>query len=88
MSRSTSLAVVLSIALSNPAAANIRCDGAYQFVNGRPVSTPYCQDEQLAARARARNMPVSGAAIRNDLDLKRKVCVASTDTACAAFTND
>ena len=89
MFKSTALAAVMVTALlASPAAANIRCDGAYQIVNGKPVSTPYCQDEDLAAHARLRGANVSGDQIRNSTDTKRRVCVATNDTACASINND
>ena len=89
MCRFTALAAVLLTALqSSPAAANIRCDGSYQIVNGQPVSTPYCQDEDLASRARLRGAAVSGDQVRSSPDVKRKVCVATSDTACTSVSND
>lgn len=89
MFKSTALsAAVFTGLLTTPAAAAIRCDGAYQLVNGHPVSTPYCQDEELASRARSRGATVSGDQIRNNPDLKRKVCAAASDTACSAVAND
>jgi hypothetical protein len=89
MFKSFALPAVLALGLlSTPATAAIHCDGAYQLVNGQAISTPYCQDEDLAAKARARNVPVSGATLRNSPETKRQVCVAVSDTACAAYSND
>lgn len=75
--------------LATPAAAGIRCDGPYQLVNGRPVSTPFCQDEDLATRARMHGEKISGASLRNHPQLKRGLCTADyIDAACAAYAAD
>ena len=44
-----SMGFVLSV---SPVNAAIICDGGFQIVRGEPISTPYCQDEDLAASAR------------------------------------
>ncbi len=68
------------VLLASPVNAAIICDGGFQIVRGEPVSTPYCQDEALAAFARKRGARTSGDEIRGSSDLKRQSCVAAGDT--------
>lgn len=58
-----------------PAAeARIKCVNGQQVVQGSLLSTPYCQDELVAQVAREHGHRVSGAAIRNNPNIKRDVC--------------
>lgn len=58
-----------------PAAeAKIVCKEGYQVVQGSALATPYCQDNLVAAVARANGINVSDAEIRNNPNLKRHVC--------------
>ena len=41
------------------------CDGNFEIVDGMSVSTPYCQDENLAVQQRRRGSEVSGSEIRH-----------------------
>ncbi len=69
----------------------IRCDGNFQIINGTSVSTPYCQDETLAAFQRKQGLKVSVSEIRRRPDLKREVCTLASpenETACAGYTSD
>jgi hypothetical protein len=69
----------------------IRCDGNFQMVNGASVSTPYCQDEALAAHQRKQGSKVTGSEIRSRPDLKREACTLAlpeSETACAGYTSD
>jgi hypothetical protein len=68
------------VLLVSPVNAAIICDGGFQVVRGEPVSTPYCQDEALAAFARKNGARTSGDEIRRSSDLKRQSCVAAGDT--------
>lgn len=54
--------------------ARIKCVNGNQIVQGSPLSTPYCQDELVAQVAREHGMRVSGAAVRNNPNVKRDVC--------------
>lgn len=82
-----------ALALSATAAqANIRCNGAYQVVNGSEIATPYCSDENLARLARKRGMDVTGNQIRTDLGKKQAVCrmigkQTSARSACASMVD-
>jgi hypothetical protein len=84
------MAVLGTSALTDRADARIVCDGAYQIVQGQPVSTPYCQDAYLAVVVREYGMRTSAAAIRNNPSVKAQACrLAGQDnrvqTACAAY---
>ena len=69
----------------------IRCDGNFQMINGASVSTPYCQDEALAAHQHKQGSKVTGSEIRSRPDLKREACKLAfpeNETACASYTSD
>ena len=79
MSQSCSIRAVVFFAAiglltAPPAMARILCDGNYQVINGQPLATPYCQDENLAQVARSYGMRVSGSAMRNSPSEKQRVC--------------
>jgi hypothetical protein len=57
-----------------PAAAAIACKGGYQIVHGYELSTPYCEDENLAGVARQYGMKVSGSEIRSNPGVKSNAC--------------
>ena len=82
-------AVVLSLhsATSLVAQAKIRCQGPYQIIDGNTVlPTPYCEDEYLATIGRSLGLNYSGAQIRADQGIKRRVCqIARTDTRAASI---
>ena len=63
-----------AMAWATPADARIKCVNGNQIVQGTPIATPYCQDELVARVAREYGHRVSGAAIRNNPNLKRNVC--------------
>lgn len=73
------LAATAALALAGsffatPATA-IQCDGPYQIVQGRPLSTPYCRDSYLAYVAnRFYGMRVSAQAVRWNPSVKQRVC--------------
>lgn len=62
------------VALTNPAAARIQCDGPYQIIQGSKVATPYCEDSYLAHVARSYGSGVTPEAIRHNPNLKESVC--------------
>ena len=70
----STLAVALVASIGGTAQARIICDEGYQNVRGDLISTPYCQDEQVANVARQYGVRTSGAAIRNNPGHKRDVC--------------
>ncbi|CAA2139886.1 hypothetical protein [Hyphomicrobium sp. ghe19] len=82
---------MLTAALVLPAAANARilCDGAFQVLPTGQLSTPYCQDEDLARRAQSQGVKVSGDAVRRHPSLKASLCAGSQESAaCASSSND
>ena len=58
------------------AQARILCDGNYQIVNGLPVGTPYCREQNLARVARSYGMRVSVEAVRFSESARSQVCRA------------
>jgi hypothetical protein len=68
------LPVAVPVALVQPAQSRIVCDGSYQIVQGQPLSTPYCQEQNLARVARAYGMRVSDESIRHSESVKAGVC--------------
>ena len=74
------------VAASTPVKAAIICDGSFQIVSGEPVSTPYCQDEDLAASVHKQGARISGDAIRRSPELKRQSCAGdATSQTCASY---
>lgn len=76
---------------ASQARAAIVCDGNFQIVDGMSISTPYCQDENLAAHQRKRGSEVSGSEIRRQPELKREACTLASpanETTCAGYTSD
>lgn len=61
------------LAGSGPAAA-IECRDGFQKIAGQYVSTPYCEDNYLAAVARSYGTRVSNAEVRNNPGKKREIC--------------
>jgi len=70
------LPIAVPVALVQPAQSRIVCDGSYQIVQGHPLSTPYCQEQNLARVARAYGMRVSDESIRHSESVKAGVCRA------------
>jgi hypothetical protein len=64
------------VSQSGPADARIRCDGNFQIVRGQPVSTLYCQEQELARVARTFGWRVSVSEIRYSESRKAQVCRA------------
>ncbi len=57
------------------AQAKIKCEGRFQIVKSQgKISTPFCEDNYLAAVARSYGRKVSGAAVRRNPGLKASVC--------------
>lgn len=78
----------IAFAASATSASAIECNEDYQIVQGRPVSTPYCRDNYLAAVARTYGYRVSDTTIRNNPSRKEEICryIGSdirVQTACA-----
>jgi hypothetical protein len=67
-------AVTALTLIPDRAEAAIKCKGRYQIVRGEELSTPYCNDNYLAAVAREYGSRHSAAAVRNNPNVKREVC--------------
>src|SRR5262245_58132676 len=66
--------VAVPLALVQPAQSRIVCDGDYQIVQGRPLATPYCQEQNLAQVARSYGFRVSADSIRRSESVKGDIC--------------
>ncbi len=68
---------LLIAAVPEPAAAKIKCKGIFQVTktNGL-ISTPYCQEEEIARVAQSYGWKVTAAQIHNDPLKKVYVCQA------------
>ncbi|MBX9587842.1 MAG: hypothetical protein K2X43_00965 [Hyphomonadaceae bacterium] len=79
MKRFSIAAIALGAVLTAPsdgAQARIVCDGNFQIVQGRPIATPYCQEQNLARIARSYGMRASFDQIRASISVKGQVCRA------------
>jgi hypothetical protein len=70
------VASALTVQPTGEAQARIVCDGNYQIVNGAPVGTPYCREQNLARVAGTYGMRVSVEAIRYSESARSEVCRA------------
>jgi hypothetical protein len=62
------------------AEAGIVCHDGFQVVNGREISTPYCNDNYIAHVARQYGMKATDEQVRNNPALKDEICrFASSD---------
>lgn len=72
---STFWLAALQALIAVPAAeAAIVCRDGFQRVNGRDISTPYCNDADLARIARSRGSRVSDDEVRANPNRKDEVC--------------
>ena len=69
-------AAVLVVASTQAADARIQCKGNFQATKNGLISTPYCQEEQIARVARSYGWNVTAAQIRNNPLKKVEVCQA------------
>jgi hypothetical protein len=81
---------LLAIAMASPAAARIECRGNFQVTKYGLISTPYCEEEQIARVARSYGARVTGADVRNNPLTKVYLCqVYGYDTrlkgSCAGY---
>ncbi len=61
-----SSAVLMTLSLATTAHAALKCDGDYQVVDGKEISTPYCRDNYLAHVARQYGVHVTDGEIRDN----------------------
>jgi len=94
---STTTAVIAASVLAGlplgAAQARIACDGNFQMVQGNPIATPYCQEQNLARVARGYGMQVSFESIRRSESVKAEVCRTighdnRVRETCIPFRND
>jgi hypothetical protein len=77
--------------IASQAQAAILCEGNFQILKGTAISTPYCQDENLAAIERTQGVRISGDAIREKPEVKHQACVnasSANETSCADYLSD
>ena len=72
-------AVALTFSVAQDAQAGrykLKCKGAYQVVDGNLISTPPCQNANLARVARGYGYKVSARQISNNPNTKARICLA------------
>ena len=67
----TSLFALLA---TSPATARIECRGNFQITKHGPISTPYCEEKQIARVARSYGYAVTDAEVRNNPNTKVYLC--------------
>ncbi len=67
-------AALIAAFLTSPAAARIQCDGNFQITKYGPISTPYCEEAQIARVAQSYGQKVSAADVRNNALTKVYLC--------------
>jgi hypothetical protein len=82
--------VLLAVAVASPAEAKIQCQGNFQVTKYGLISTPYCEEEQIARVAQSYGARVTGAEVRNNALKKVYLCqVYGYDTrlkgSCAGY---
>ena len=81
---------LLALAAVSPAEAKIECRGNFQVSKYGLISTPYCEEENIARVARSYGARVTGAEVRNNALKKVYLCqVYGYDTrlkgSCAGY---
>ncbi len=69
-------ALLVAFTAAVPADAAIRCQGRFQWNSaaGGWIASPYCEDNLIAAVARAHGMRVSNRAVRQNPNIKEEAC--------------
>jgi len=67
-------AAVLAVSLAAPASARIECKGNFQVTKYGLISTPYCEEGEIARVARRYGANVSDAEVRNNPLTKVYLC--------------
>ena len=86
-------ASLLAFSLASPAAARIQCQGIFQITKHGPISTPYCQEEEIARVARSFGTNVTAAEVHQNPLKKVYLCQIYGDDnrlkgACGAYAPD
>jgi len=87
------LAAMAALLAASPALARIECRGNFQVTKYGLISTPYCEEENIARVARSYGFNVTGAQVRNDALKKVYLCqIIGGDNrlkgACGAYAPD
>jgi hypothetical protein len=70
-----SLAVTAAALLAaSQAEARIQCRGNFQITKNGPISTPYCEEQQIARVARSYGERVTDAEVHNNPNTKVYLC--------------
>jgi hypothetical protein len=69
-------AVLLAVAASQPAEARIKCQGNFQVTKHGLISTPYCEENQIALVAQSYGWKVTPAEVRKNPLTKVRICQA------------
>lgn len=83
----------LVVAASPALAAKIKCQGIFQVTKNGLISTPYCQEEEIARVARSYGWKVTANQVHNDPLKKVRICRALGNDnrlkgACGAYSSD
>jgi hypothetical protein len=65
---------VLAVSLTSPVAARIQCKGNFQVTKYGLISTPYCEEQEIARVARSYGTRVTDAEVRNNALTKVYLC--------------
>lgn len=66
--------VLATIFVASHAEARIVCRGNFQITKHGPISTPYCEEKQIARVARSYGMAVTDEEVRNNPNMKVYLC--------------
>ncbi len=67
-------AIAAALLAASPASAKIECRGNFQITKHGPISTPYCEEKQIARVARSYGERVTDADVRNNPSTKVYLC--------------
>jgi hypothetical protein len=84
--------VAATVLLASPATARIECRGNFQISKYGPISTPYCEERQIARVARSYGYAVTDEEVRNNPNTKVYLCqIIGGDNrlkgSCAGYAN-
>lgn len=84
--------VATMVLLASPAMARIECRGNFQISKYGPISTPYCEERQIARVARSYGYAVTDEEVRNNPNTKVYLCqIIGGDNrlkgSCAGYAN-
>ena len=84
--------VAATVLLASPATARIECRGNFQISKYGPISTPYCEERQIARVARSYGHAVTDEEVRNNPNTKVYLCqIIGGDNrlkgSCAGYAN-